>query len=90
VRLIGEIPKGGDDLVAGRDRGNIDQPRRNYVRDYNTDNAYQYDMQFQRNYQVHSGQYGPRPYYYYQQQQPNPYYERRYDNGRGLFQPWGR
>jgi L,D-transpeptidase catalytic domain len=90
VRLIGEIPKGGDDLVAGRDRGNIDQPRRNYVRDYNTDNAYQDDMQFQRNYQVHSGQYGPRPYYYYQQQQPNPYYERRYDNGRGLFQPWGR
>ena len=89
VRLIGEIPKGGDE-VASRDRGNIDQPRRNYVRDYNTDNAYQDDVQFQRNYQVRSGQYGPRPYYYYQQQPPNPYYERRYDIGRGLFQPWGR
>src|SRR6478672_10647077 len=29
VRLIGEIPKSNDDLVARRDRGNIDQPRRN-------------------------------------------------------------
>jgi hypothetical protein len=92
VRLIGEIPKSNDDLVARRDRGNIDQPRRNYVRDYDTDNADPDDMQFQRNYQVRSGretQYGPRPYYSYEPR-PNPYYERRFDDGRGFFQPWGR
>ena len=90
VRLIGEIPKGSDDLVASRDRGNMDQPRRNYGRYYSTENTYA-DDGWQRDYQVRSGretQYGYRPNYYYQQR-PNPYYERRYDNGRGFFRPWG-
>jgi len=59
---------------------------------FTLDNAYPDDMQFQRNYQVRSGretQYGPRPYYSYEPR-PNPYYERRFDDGRGFFQPWGR
>jgi hypothetical protein len=98
VRLIGEIPKGSDDAVASRDRGNIDQSRRTYGRYYATENTYAEDG-WQRDYQVRSGretQYGYRPNYY--DQRPNPYYERRYDNGyerrydngRGFFQPWGR
>jgi hypothetical protein len=88
VRLIGEIPKGSDDLVASRDRGS-EQPRRTYGRYYSTENTYA-DNGWQRDYPVRSGremQYGYRPNYYYQR--PNPYYERRYDNGRGFFQPWG-
>jgi hypothetical protein len=89
VRLIGEIPKGSDDLVASRDRsnGNEQMPRRIYGRSYATENTY-VDDGWQRDYRVRSGretQYGYRPNYY---QRPNPYYERRYD-GRGFFQPLG-
>ena len=92
VRLIGEIPKGGDE-VAGRDRGNGNEqmPRRSYGRYYSTENTYA-DDGWRRDYQARSGrdmQFGYRPNYYYQQP-PNLYYERRYDNGRGFFQPWGR
>ena len=97
VRLVGEIPKGSD-LVASRDRNgstarestrnpDSDQPRRSYVRNYNTDNADTDDTPYQRNYQVRSGretQYGSRSYYY-QRPYPYPYYERPYYRGRGLF-----
>jgi hypothetical protein len=86
VRLIGEIPKGSDDAVASRDRGNGNEqmPRRTYDRYYSTENAYMNDG-WQRDYQTRSGretQYGSRSYYY---QRPYPDYERRYYNGRGLF-----
>jgi L,D-transpeptidase-like protein len=96
VRLVGEIPK-SNDLVASRDRGNStireparnsdnNPPRKNYVRNYSTDNADTNDTPQQRNYQVRSGretQYGYRPNYY--QQRPYPNYERPYTSGRGLF-----
>ena len=86
VRLIGEIPKGSDDAVASRDRGNGNEqmPRRTYDRYYSTENAYMNDG-WQRDYQTRSGretQYGSHSYYY---QRPYPDYERRYYNGRGLF-----
>jgi hypothetical protein len=89
VRLIGEIPKGSDDLVASRDRGNGNEqmPRRIYGRYDSTENAY-VDDGWRRDYPVRSGretQYGYRPNY---DQRPYPYYERR-DYGRGFFQPWG-
>ena len=87
VRLIGEIPKGSDELVASRDRGS-EQPRRTYGRYYSTENTYAND-EWRRDYQVRSGrdmQYGSRSFFY---QRPYPNYERRYYGDRGFFQPRG-